>query len=83
LSIQILHFAQSAKLGAANAMANEFAPPNKIDDSTLSQLACPACHGDLRLEGEGVDCESCGRTYPIVDGIAVLIAGRASSGSRG
>ena len=55
-------------------------------------LACPACAGELRLEGvasQGViesasqqgsvpdqlSCEQCGRVYPIVDGIPVLIAG--------
>jgi uncharacterized protein len=36
-------------------------------------LACPACQGDLRLESENVVCERCGRNYPIVDGIPVLI----------
>jgi uncharacterized protein len=37
-------------------------------------LACPACHGELRLEGERVVCEQCGHSYPIVDGIPVLIS---------
>jgi uncharacterized protein len=36
-------------------------------------LACPACQGELRLEGERVVCERCGHSYPIVDGIPVLI----------
>ena len=40
-------------------------------------LACPACRGDLRIDGERVVCESCGRAYPIVDGIPVLIAEQA------
>ena len=40
------------------------------------QLACPACLGDLRLDGERLVCAGCGRGYPIVDGIPVLIAGR-------
>jgi len=42
------------------------------------QLACPACLGDLRLDGERLVCAGCGRGYPIVDGIPVLIAERAS-----
>jgi hypothetical protein len=37
-------------------------------------LACPACQGDLRLEADRVVCERCGRAYPIVAGIPVLIA---------
>jgi len=36
-------------------------------------LACPACQGELRLEGVRVVCERCGQSYPIVDGIPVLI----------
>jgi uncharacterized protein YbaR (Trm112 family) len=36
-------------------------------------LACPACHGELRLEGDRVICAGCGRAYPIVDGIPVLV----------
>jgi hypothetical protein len=37
-------------------------------------LACPACHGQLRLDAERIVCERCGQSYPIVDGIPVLIA---------
>ena len=49
----------------------------KIDTGVLSRLACPACHGTLRL-GEGtVVCGSCSRTYPIINGIPVLIPDRA------
>ena len=55
-----------------------------FDTSVLGQLACPACHGDLRLESSNLDetrlvCAMCGRDYPIVDGIPVLIAGREMS----
>ncbi|HEY3705471.1 MAG TPA: Trm112 family protein [Terracidiphilus sp.] len=37
-------------------------------------LACPACKGELRLESDRAICERCGRGYPVVDGIPVLIA---------
>jgi hypothetical protein len=47
-----------------------------FDASALDLLACPVCLGDLRLEGERLACAGCGRGYPIVDGIPVLIAGR-------
>ena len=50
---------------------------SKFDASVLSQLACPACYGDLRLEGSHLICTACGRAYPIVDGIPVLIVARA------
>jgi hypothetical protein len=52
-------------------------PSSAFDAAVLAQLACPACHGDLRLEGSRLDCVACGRGYPIVDGIPVLIVERA------
>jgi len=42
-----------------------------------SELACPACLGALRAEESNVVCTACGRSYPLVDGIPVLIAERA------
>ena len=53
--------------------------PASFDSSILDQLACPACMGDLRLDGERLVCAACGRGYPIVDGIPVLIAERAAA----
>jgi len=50
-----------------------------FDVSVLDQLACPACLGDLRLDGDRLLCLSCHRTYPIVDGIPVLTAERAEA----
>jgi uncharacterized protein YbaR (Trm112 family) len=50
-----------------------------LDESIVSQLACPACTGDLRLEKNHLHCIACGRAYPIIDGIPVLIADRAET----
>jgi uncharacterized protein YbaR (Trm112 family) len=50
-----------------------------FDPLVAAQLACPACHGALRLEEARLICQSCGHAYPIVDGIPALIAGRESS----
>jgi uncharacterized protein YbaR (Trm112 family) len=47
-----------------------------FDSSIVSQLACPACLGELRLEENKLLCARCARNYPIVDGIPALIAGR-------
>ncbi len=58
-------------------------PEIKFDPSTAAELACPVCHGNLRRSGTKLDCESCGRSYPIVDGIPVLIAERAETGAQG
>jgi uncharacterized protein YbaR (Trm112 family) len=48
-----------------------------FDFELLSRLACPACRGELRPEEETIVCVSCGRAYPIIEGIPVLIAERA------
>jgi hypothetical protein len=42
--------------------------------SVVDQLACPACHGGLHLDGASLSCGGCGRVYSIIDGIPVLIA---------
>jgi uncharacterized protein len=57
----------------------------KFDAKVLGQLACPACRGDLRAETAPASliCRACGRAYPIVDGIPVLIVERAESSSEG
>jgi hypothetical protein len=49
----------------------------QFDPSVLGQLACPGCLGELRMDAERLVCAGCGRAYPVVDGIPVLIAGRA------
>jgi uncharacterized protein YbaR (Trm112 family) len=48
-----------------------------FDPAVLSQLACPVCLGELRLDEGRLACGGCGRAYPIIDGIPVLIADRA------
>jgi uncharacterized protein len=60
-------------------MPADSAHPFQFDPVVIKQLACPACQGDLRLEEGWLVCAGCGRAYPIVDGIPVLIAGREES----
>jgi uncharacterized protein YbaR (Trm112 family) len=48
-----------------------------FDISVLDTLACPACLGELRMEEARLVCASCARSYPIVDGIPVLIPERS------
>jgi uncharacterized protein len=40
-------------------------------------LACPVCFAKLQFEEATVVCTGCARTYPVVDGIPVLIPQRA------
>jgi uncharacterized protein YbaR (Trm112 family) len=49
----------------------------QFDAAILARLACPACHGELRLDSDRILCAGCGRHYPIIDGIPVLIADRS------
>ena len=45
----------------------------------LRWLACPVCLGSLALETNSVRCTGCTRSYPVIDGIPVLLASRASA----
>ena len=45
----------------------------------IDQLACPACLCALRLEEGTMVCAGCGRIFPVVDEIPVLIAERAEA----
>jgi uncharacterized protein len=54
-------------------------PTPEFDASILADLACPACHGDLRLDTSHLTCTACSRAYPIMDGIPVLIVARAET----
>jgi uncharacterized protein len=59
------------------ARADKPAHPPAFDPAVLAQLACPACYGDLQFDGARIVCIACRRTYPVVDGIPVLIIERA------
>jgi hypothetical protein len=50
----------------------------KAISSWADDLACPACQQALRFKDTSVVCDGCGRIYPILDGIPVLIPERAS-----
>ena len=43
----------------------------------LRWLVCPVCRAGLRVVENTIRCQGCGQGYPVVDGIAVLLAGRA------
>lgn len=50
-----------------------------LDPLLLELVACPACHGGLAVDtsaGE-LTCTGCGRAYPVVDGIPVLLVDEA------
>jgi uncharacterized protein len=40
----------------------------------LDLIVCPVCHGRLDVASTEVRCTGCGRRYPVVDEIPLLIA---------
>jgi len=53
-----------------------------IDPKLLEILACPACKTAVALEGERLVCGSCGRRYPIREGIPVMLLEEAETPSQ-
>ena len=51
-----------------------------IDQELLDILACPACKTPIHLEGDRIVCDTCGRRYPIRDGIPVMLIDEAEQG---
>ena len=51
-----------------------------IDKELLEILACPKCKGDIRLndKGDGLICDACRLSYPIKEGIPVMLIDEAS-----
>jgi len=53
-----------------------------IDKELLNILACPFCKGDVIEQDQKIVCRSCGRKYPIVDGIPVMLIEEADPGDQ-
>lgn len=53
-----------------------------MDQALLDILACPACRTPVRPEGsppgECLACDTCGRRYPVRDGIPVMLLDEAA-----
>src|SRR5262245_48296138 len=61
--------ADSSRSGSARLSAD----PRRPRVGLWDLLACPACHRRVRPRGDGLGCVQCGRTYPIVHGVPVLL----------
>lgn len=44
----------------------------RVSAKINSLLVCPACHADLAETPAALSCASCGRTYPVLDGVPRL-----------
>lgn len=58
---------------AVAATPDEVRSRPAITPSLLEILACPACHGELALDGEELRCRPCRRAFRIEDGIPILL----------
>jgi uncharacterized protein YbaR (Trm112 family) len=47
-----------------------------LTEEDLRRIVCPVCHQSLQLEAAAIRCQHCGRRYPIVDGIPILLVDR-------
>ena len=50
-----------------------------LDPDLVEILACPACRGEVRDEGDRIVCTACGRRYPVRDGIPILLVDEAET----
>lgn len=41
--------------------------------AVIAELRCPACRGTLSLERTSAACESCGRSYPVIGEVPILL----------
>lgn len=55
-----------------------------VDPRLMEILVCPECHGEVREvgDGTGIECDACGRVYPIRDGIPVMLVDEATPPTR-
>ncbi len=53
--------------------------PMNLDPMLLEIVACPACHGSLRVDDDAHElvCTRCGLAYPVREGIPVLLVDEA------
>jgi hypothetical protein len=42
----------------------------------LRRIVCPICRQSLQLEEAVLRCQGCGKRYPVVDGIPILLPDR-------
>ena len=48
-----------------------------ISKELIDILACPVCKTDVRYDDDRILCGKCGREYPVIDGIPVMLAKEA------
>lgn len=56
-----------------------------LPKNLLEKLACPKCKGKLtyRESDNRLDCPACGLSFPVVDGVPVLLVDEAARLGKG
>lgn len=44
-----------------------------IDPELFALLVCPVDHAELTIQDDSLVCTSCGRVYPVIDGIPNMV----------
>ena len=68
--------ASSASLSSESdhASAGETAAASlRIGREAIEILQCPGCGGALSVAADAMQCDACERTYPVADGVPVLV----------
>jgi hypothetical protein len=48
-----------------------------IDKELIRVLACPACKADVEFKDNKIVCKSCGKKYPVKNGIPMMLIDQA------
>ncbi|MBF0532444.1 MAG: Trm112 family protein [Candidatus Omnitrophica bacterium] len=49
-----------------------------MDPDLMALLVCPACRGPVQEQDSVIVCQSCGKQYPVREGIPVMLVEEAS-----
>ncbi|GAC1353955.1 MAG: hypothetical protein NVS4B8_12370 [Herpetosiphon sp.] len=74
----IQHYREDSTFDLAPVTSDHFAPSvpggkRTISPELLEILACPSDKQPVTLDGDFLVCHSCGRRYPVEDGIPIML----------
>jgi uncharacterized protein len=77
---QELHFASKIVSFMAYCPITQLIMDSMLALELLQILACPCCKGELILteDGSSLHCKSCSKSYPIVEGVPILLPDQAA-----
>ncbi len=54
-----------------------------LNKELLEILVCPSCRKPVKEGGKKLVCQGCGRSYPVRDGIPIMLIDEAQKPKRG